>query len=113
MSNEIQLQRKRVATGKDLSRRNFRTTMTYLRGSLHWKRVHLEAIAMLTYYRMENLVFRLLAWRKPCDPQLEKQLEKIDNNSNDQRNYKEHSKQDCENCNSSVFVASVHENPNV
>ena len=68
MSNEILLQKERVATGKGLSRRNFQITMTHLRGALHWKKVHLEALAMLTWYRLVNLVLRLRVWHKPCEP---------------------------------------------
>ena len=68
MNNKTRLQKKRAETGKDLSQRNFRTTMMYLRCTLRWKKSHLVGSAMLIYYWLENLALRLLVWRKAYEP---------------------------------------------
>ena len=68
MNNKIQIQRKRAEIGKDLSRRNFQIAMTHLRCALTWKKGHLAGFAMLSYFRLENLALRLLAWRKAYEP---------------------------------------------
>lgn len=63
MSNEILLQKKRAAIGKDLSRRNFQIVMRHLGYALNWKKGHLAGSAMHIYFRLRSLVHQLLAWR--------------------------------------------------
>lgn len=113
MSNKIQLQRKREAIARDLSRRNFQIATTHLRCALNWKIGHLASSAMLTYFRLENLVLRLLAWRKPCEPPLENQLEKIDNQLHEHWDDDEDENQNTQNsCVRSVSTGAHKLNPN-
>lgn len=95
--------------------RHFRLVCSFCRLAISTEILHLRMKAMRLERGLLHLVGaeqkqRRRSWHVPP---LKKQFEKPDGNLHDPWDHEEHDKQDCENCNGPVFVAGVHENPNV